>query len=79
MATKDLLKKINGLEEKIDRLEMKEKELEKNLADEKLYSDPNLLKEMTSDYNQVKTELENTIEKWQYLSEELVKIESQFS
>ena len=79
LATKDLLKKINGLEEKIDRLEMKEKELEKNLADEKLYSDPNLLKEMTSDYNQVKTELENTIEKWQYLSEELVKIESQFS
>ncbi len=79
LATKDIIKQINQLEEKIDTLEKKEKELEENLADEKVYSDPQALKETTSNFNQTKIELEAAIEKWQKLSEELTNIEKQFN
>ena len=79
LATKDVIKKIGALEEKIDKLEKKQKELEKNLAEEKFYSDPLLLKEMTANYNRIKFELENTVEEWHKQSEQLAKIESQFT
>ncbi len=79
MATKEIIKLINQLEEKIDTLEKKEKELEENLADEKVYSDPQALKETTSNFNHTKIELETAIEQWQKLSEELANIEKQFN
>ncbi len=79
LATKDILKKITQLESKIDTLEKKEQELEKNLTDENIYGDPQLLKETTSNFNQTKIALETSIEQWQKLSEELTKIENQFT
>ncbi len=53
--------------------------MENNLTEEKIYSDPQALKETTSNFNQTKFELEAAIEKWQKLSEELIKIEKQFA
>ena len=78
LATKDVINQIHKLEEKIDKLEKKEKQLENDLADEKMYSNPILLKEMTTNYNRTKIDLENSIAQWHKLSEELAKIESQF-
>ncbi len=78
-ATKDILKQIKKLEDKIERLEKEEKQLETNLTLEHIYSDAELLKKTTSNFHIKKNELEKSIEQWQKLSEELVKIENQFT
>ena len=78
-ATRDIIKKIEELEKHISRLELRENELENKLAEEKIYSDPVKAKEVTSEYNKVKEDLNYTLAEWSRLSEELQKIESQFS
>ncbi len=77
-ATKDLTSKISTLEVKIEKLEAKEKELEKLLADPDIYQNPQLTIETTQKYDKVKEELESGLAKWSKLSEELSKIESDF-
>ncbi len=78
-ATKDIIKKIEELEKQISVLESKENELENKLADEKIYSDPVMAKEVTSEYNKAKQDINYKMAEWSRLSEELQKIESQFS
>ncbi len=79
MATKDINKKIEELEKYIAGLEKIENELENKLADEKIYSDPVTVKEVTSEYNKVKEDINYKMAEWARLSEELQKIELQFS
>jgi ATP-binding cassette subfamily F protein 3 len=78
-ATIDVIKKIEELEKHISGLELRENELENQLADEKIYSNPAKAKEVTSEYNKVKEDINYKLAEWSRLSDELQKIESQFS
>jgi ATP-binding cassette subfamily F protein 3 len=78
-ATRDVIKKIEELEKHISGLELREDELENKLADEKIYSDPAKAKEVTSEYNKVKEDINYKLAEWSRLTEELQNIESQFS
>ncbi len=77
-ATKDLLVMIKKLEEKIESLEKKEKEIEISLLEPETYNDPIKARERTIEFNQVKTNLEQSVAEWGKLSEDLAKIEQQF-
>jgi ATP-binding cassette, subfamily F, member 3 len=78
-ATIDVIKIIEELEKHISGLELRENELENQLADEKIYSNPAKAKEVTSEYNKVKEDINYKLAEWSRLSDELQKIESQFS
>jgi ATP-binding cassette subfamily F protein 3 len=78
-ATRDVIKKIEELEKHISGLELRENELGNKLADEKIYSDPAKAKEVTSEYNKVKEDINYKLAEWSRLTEELQNIESQFS
>jgi len=78
-ASKDIIKKIHELEKEIAGLENKEKELEKTLADQETYNNPNFAREKTTEFNKVKETLEVTLSEWEKFSEELNKIERRFS
>jgi ATP-binding cassette subfamily F protein 3 len=78
-ATKDLVDKIKIIEKNIEQLEQKEKELEINLSSPELYGDTENLKQLTSKFYQVKSELESSLSEWDKLSEKLQQIESKFS
>ena len=66
------------MENKIEKLEKKVKELEQNLAAPEVYNNPVKAREMTLEFNSSKNELEETISLWEKLSEELNEIEKQF-
>ena len=78
-ATKEIIREIGELEKQISGLETKEAELENKLADEKIYTNSAIAKEITSEYNKVKEDINYKMAEWSRLSEELQKIESQFS
>ncbi len=78
-ATKDLIKNIEKCEIEISRLEEKIKILETELADEKIYSNPQLSKEKTLEYKTAKQNLDEILEEWTELSEKLEEIEKQYS
>ena len=79
LATKDVIKSIKKLEELIYELEIDHKELEEKLADPKIYSNGEAIKQTTSKFNQVKSQLEKAINEWTNLNEELQNIEAQFN
>lgn len=79
LATKDLLKRISETESKISQLERLTKQLELNLTDPEIYSNPELSKETTKKFNSAKTELEDILYQWEMMNEKLAEIESQFS
>jgi ATP-binding cassette, subfamily F, member 3 len=79
LATKDLLKRISEAESKISELERLTKQLELNLTDPEIYSNPELVKETTKKFNSAKTELEDILYQWEMMNEKLAEIESQFS
>jgi ATP-binding cassette, subfamily F, member 3 len=78
-ATKELLKNISRLEKDIEALEAQQKEIETLLADPSFYSKGEEVKEKTLSLNKVRKDLEEKINKWTSLSEELSEIEKQFS
>jgi ATP-binding cassette, subfamily F, member 3 len=78
IATKDLLQQIEKFEKEIELFEIRQKELEKILADPMVYSDPQEAKDRNLEYIQTKESLDHTIAKWEELSEELHNIEKQF-
>ena len=77
-ASKDIVKKIKELEKQIENLENKEKDLEKILADQETYSNPETAREKTVEFNKVKEMIEESLSEWSKLSEELTRIEKQF-
>lgn len=76
--TKDILKSIEDVESSIESLEKKEKQLEAELADEKVYSNPAISKEKNSEYAEVKEALSGAMEQWEELQLTLAEIEEQF-
>ncbi len=77
-ATKDISKKIKQLEVDIERLELKEDELEKLLLEPETYNSPMKARDLTIELNQLKSTLENKVSAWEKLSEELLGIEKEF-
>ena len=77
-ATKDLIKHIEKLEIEIELIEIRQKELEKILADPSVYSNPQEVKERNLEYIQTKELFDHTIEEWEKFSEELHNIEKLF-
>lgn len=78
IATKDLVKNIEKLEIEIAELEEKEKHFETELADEEIYSKPELAKQKNQEYKETQEKLSGLMEKWETLTEKLQEIESQF-
>jgi ATP-binding cassette subfamily F protein 3 len=78
-ATKDIVKNIQGIEKEIDELERSKAEIEKELLDEKIYSDAQLVKDKNAEYSVIKNKLENALTRWSEQSEELERLEKEFS
>ncbi len=76
--TKDLKDSIGKIEQLINTLEEREKELEEKLAAPETYSDSLYVKEVNKEYVLVKEELVKSMKKWEDLSEHLTSIEQQF-
>lgn len=79
IATKGLIKKIEMLEKKISELEQKEKRLEKELTLPETYSDPETAREKNLEFQNSKKELETVLYEWEEASNELARIEQQFT
>ncbi|MCX7875816.1 MAG: ABC-F family ATP-binding cassette domain-containing protein [Melioribacteraceae bacterium] len=78
-ATKDLKNKLEKLEEEISKLELEKSETENQLADSRIFSNPELAKSTNSTYEKIKSELENKYETWTHISHQLEEIEKQFN
>jgi len=74
------LKKLNTdlskMEEQIAGLELLVKQLESQLADDKIYTDPTKLKETNTVYSQKKAELEQIQQQWETLAEQILELEA---
>ncbi|OYD43362.1 ABC-F family ATP-binding cassette domain-containing protein [Sphingobacterium cellulitidis] len=68
-------KELSALEEKIESQESLVKELENELAQEDIYSDPVKLQEHTRNYNSEKAKLEGLQQDWENLAEEIMNLE----
>ncbi|MBL1211710.1 MAG: ABC-F family ATP-binding cassette domain-containing protein [Ignavibacteriae bacterium] len=77
-ATKTLTDDLNKAELKIEELELRKSELEVLLNDENLYNDSEKIKQVTTEYETVKSELQQLYSQWDEMSEKLEAIESEF-
>jgi ATP-binding cassette subfamily F protein 3 len=77
-ATKDIINKIKQIENKIANAEKDKIRIENKLADSGIYKNPAELKDINSNYNIIKEELNILYERWAILSDDLEKIESRF-
>lgn len=71
-------KKVAQLEEMIDRLESRRKELEQQMADPQLYQDQETFSECSREYNSLERKLERLYESWEEVQNCIEKIESEF-
>lgn len=79
IATKDLIQQIEKLEQEIELFEVRQKELEKMLADPSVYTNPQEARDRNLEYQKTKELLTQSITDWEKFSEELHKIEKQFT
>ncbi|HKB86196.1 MAG TPA: ATP-binding cassette domain-containing protein [Ignavibacteriaceae bacterium] len=78
-ATKELIKRIDGLEKRISELEEKEKQLERELTLPETYSNPETAREKNLEFQNSKKNLEQVLAEWEKASNELNQIEKQFT
>ena len=78
-ATKDIVKEISKVENQINGFENEIKDLEARLADPAIYSNGEIAKQTTNDFNKAKLNLDSAMKKWEELNEKLIEIESQFN
>ena len=67
------------MEIEIENLEEQKSNLEKELGDESIFSNPEKAKETNQNYEDVKVKLDKSLLKWEELSENLENIENEFS
>jgi ATP-binding cassette subfamily F protein 3 len=77
-ATKNLITEIRVLENKIAQLESKKSNLERELGEALVFSNPILAKEKNIEYSFIKQNLDELINRWTNLTDELEKIEKTF-
>ncbi|RYD88846.1 MAG: ABC transporter ATP-binding protein, partial [Sphingobacteriales bacterium] len=74
------LKKLNNdlakMEQQIAELEKTAKQLEAQLADDKIYTDSNRLKETNTAYQQKQTEIKTVKQNWENLAEQILEMEA---
>ncbi|MFA3783115.1 ABC-F family ATP-binding cassette domain-containing protein [Melioribacteraceae bacterium 4301-Me] len=78
-ASKEIKASIQAIEQKIEGLEKQKKELENQLSDYNVFSNPLLSKEKNIEYFRIKNELEKLFEEWANLNNKLELIETSFS
>ncbi|MGE5805629.1 MAG: ABC-F family ATP-binding cassette domain-containing protein [Ignavibacteria bacterium] len=78
-ATKEIIQKISGLEKKISDLEILEKQLESDLGNPEIYTNPESAKLKNNEFKQVKAELADCLREWENYSNELLELEKQFN
>lgn len=78
-ASKNIVNKISLLEKEIENLESEQKIIEDYLASPDAYGNTSDLTNKTKAFNSVKQLLEEKVNQWTILSEELQKIENQFN
>ncbi len=78
-ATKDLKENISKIELMIEDLENGKIKIEKELSEEKIFSNPTLAKEKNQEYSEILNKLEKAYEEWTSLTERLETIEKSFS
>ncbi len=78
-ATKDLRADLDKIESLIEKLELKKEQLEHDLSDPSIFSNPNLAKEKNSEYEKTKSSLDETFLTWTELTEKLEEIEASFN
>ena len=76
--TKELKFQIDKLEEKIEELENEKEILEKELAVEENFSNPEIAKKLNKQYEEIKEDLNSVVEIWSDLSEKLEEIEKKY-
>ncbi|MCS7052266.1 MAG: ABC-F family ATP-binding cassette domain-containing protein [Ignavibacterium sp.] len=64
-ATKDLYKEIEQLENQISKLENEQSELHNKMNDNKIYSDPNTIKDISIRLKEIEKDLENLYQVWE--------------
>lgn len=79
LATKELKKAIEIIEQKIELLENRKNVLEIDLTKEEIYSNPETAKKIKLEYEQVKIELDNVYIEWTNLHEKLEDINNEFN
>jgi len=77
-ATKNINSIITEVERNIELLEEKEKDLELVLTEPETYNYNQKALEINKELSEVKNELKNVLSEWENLTEELIKIKSQF-
>jgi ATP-binding cassette subfamily F protein 3 len=69
---------LSGLEDRVGRLERREKEVEKNLADPEIFRDKERSVPLLREYNDLKNEIENLMKRWEEKQEELESAKKEF-
>lgn len=77
-ATKTLRAKLEKCENEVALLEGQKGSLESELADAKIFTNPQLAKEKNLDYEKIKVQLDKAYQVWTELSNELEEIEKKF-
>lgn len=77
-ATKDILAEIKKIEEDISKFEEKKVIIENELSNPEIYSNAILIKQKRTDYEQIKSTLENLYLSWTEKNEQLEEIEKAF-
>jgi ATP-binding cassette subfamily F protein 3 len=68
---------VNGLQAQIDKHEARKLEIEKLLADEELYRDPDKCRSLMSEYERIRKELPDLLTKWEEAALRLEELERQ--
>ena len=74
---KEFLQPIQELEEKIAKHEVRLKELEQILADEKTYQDKNRYFDLIDEYQKLKSTIQESYKNWEHLQNRLNQSKSQ--
>jgi ATP-binding cassette, subfamily F, member 3 len=75
---KPLKKRLEELENSIEEIELRKAEIEKSMADPNFYDDEDHVKEVSIEYESIKTESAEKMEKWEQIAGRIEHIETSF-
>ncbi len=75
---KPLKKRINLIEKEIEAMELRKEEIEQVMADPGFYDDPDRVKEVSMEYEEIKTGLTENMAKWEEIAGRIEYIEESY-
>ena len=78
LASKDLINELSEIENLISEKELREKEIERFLSEPQNYDDSNNILSKSKELQDLKSEIEKLLERWESISEKLEEIEKMF-